>query len=393
MKKSFLYIIAIAATLFSCDPYKDLHDEANKNIADQRDNDAIPTALTISDEDTVFATVENAQKGIPSILSDMYAANHYTDGKIIEVTYSVGTLVEEPEFNEPYTLSQDNYKKFGLELCFGENCYYGFESKSIALDTVNILLDSVYAAEEDGFLVMSVYDVFVDYTDGLIEDAVELERVHTAYIKEEGKFEVYEGSPELYMLYAEDYDEMGSPGKYNNFSSSDAPENYLPQFAAKYAPYAQEGHTIQFLFKYYAGRDLGTITKSMVYTKSTAWDQVAPLYGQQNMDKFKYKSEENSWKVSLAVVVTLTGADYAVTGDEQYSNFGYYDNVAGEYPEGTPVDNIIDAKINHILNENYPQHKVADQEVTVYYNYYDNGTNEVSRNYIYDAGSETFVRQ
>ena len=33
----------------------------------------------------------------------------------------------------------------------------------------------------------------------------------------------------------------GSPGSHDNFSTSDAPENYSPQFLAQKFPYAQEG--------------------------------------------------------------------------------------------------------------------------------------------------------
>ena len=37
----------------------------------------------------------------------------------------------------------------------------------------------------------------------------------------------------LVVVTPADYDAMGSPGSHDNFSTSDAPENYLPQFLAQ----------------------------------------------------------------------------------------------------------------------------------------------------------------
>lgn len=505
MKKSLIYILAVAAGLFSCDPYKELHDSTKKELDAQRDNDAIPMALTISEDDTVFTSVESAQSGIPAILDDTYRANSYSNGKLVEVTYSVGTLVDAPAFNEPHYVSQDEYKANDGEVCFstkkwsktdldetldvitftaddfavtgdtynnfphwedeaGEypegtevdnvinakinailnanhsenavdgakvtveyafyasdktrpdikrtfvfesnsNCYYAFKSEDDATAAMPNVLATAYPDSKIDFLIMTSYKVFDNYVDGISEDELTSSTVHKAFIfsEEENddvtetKFVEYTGSPMLYMLYSEDYDAMGAPGKYNNFSSSVLPENYLPQFAASKLTYAQVGDEVQFLYKYYAGGDLGTIVQSMTFTKSDAWLQTAPILNTQGMDKFKYAYSEESntglWKVSLAVVVTLQPADYALTGDDQYGNFGYYDNKAGEYPEGTPVDNILDAKISHILTENYPELNVADQEVTVFYQYYDNGTNTVSGNYIYNASKQVWERQ
>ncbi|NME69944.1 hypothetical protein [Flammeovirga aprica] len=493
MKKSLIYILAVAAGLFSCDPYKDLNKSVQQDLSDQRDDQAIPESIIISEDDTVFATVASAQEGIPVILKDQYSANQHTDGRLVEVTYSVGTLVDEPTFNAPHFVSNDEYKANEGEVCYetklwseitldasltaitfttedyaltgddsynnfgyydnkegdfmgapvdnildakinyilqtnyasesvvanqvtvtykyydngtndvsrsfeyneSNNCYYGFKSEDAAASAMPSILASAYADEATGFVITTSYKVFESYEDGMKEEDISLTTVHKTFEKEEDGFELYEGTPAMYMLYDEDYDRMGSPGKYNNFSSSDAPENYLPQFAALILPYAQVDDEIQFLFKYYAGGDLGTIIKSMTYTKAEAWNQTAPIHNTQGMDKFKYTHSvegEGLWKVSLAVAITLTEADYTLTGDDKYMNFGWGDE-PGEYPEGTQVENVNDAKIIHILTENYKELAIADQEVSVSYKFYDGAHSIQTRSFVYDASSSTWVRQ
>lgn len=55
----------------------------------------------------------------------------------------------------------------------------------------------------------------------------------------------------LVVITPADYDAMGAPGSHDNFSTSDAPENYLPQFLAQKYPYAQEGDAKAVMYKFY----------------------------------------------------------------------------------------------------------------------------------------------
>ena len=82
----------------------------------------------------------------------------------------------------------------------------------------------------------------------------------------------------------------------------------------------------------------------------------------------------------------MNHADYESVGSGKYDNFGYYDNKAGEFPEGTPVDNVLDAKIDFILKANYTS-SVEGDRVEVEYEYYDNGTNTKKVVYAFVSGT------
>ena len=96
----------------------------------------------------------------------------------------------------------------------------------------------------------SIYIAFVYTSTDLESKTWEVDDVKVSTLSDiryNTVFDVYtfDGSEwslteDLFTLNSDDYDSMGSPGKYDNFSSSDPPENYLPQYLGTKLPYAQE---------------------------------------------------------------------------------------------------------------------------------------------------------
>ncbi|GGZ55156.1 choice-of-anchor J domain-containing protein [Mesonia mobilis] len=116
-----------------------------------------------------------------------------------------------------------------------------------------------------------------------------------------------------YYLSASDYDEMGAPGQYNNFSSSVLPENYLPTFLANNFPYAQEEDEMYLIYRYYAGSDAGTQTRGSYYTfMSGMWQQF------QSSLQFGFDGE--TWVPDNTITYLLTGAEYDYVA-EQYESY------------------------------------------------------------------------
>lgn len=479
MKKSILYILAVAAGLYSCEPYKDLHESIQDDLSDQRDNEAIPAFMEISADDQVFFSMKEAQEFIPSYLDENYQANAHTDGRVVEVTYTVeaknmtpksfftdsdyaisdnefckegaGWVIDTVSFENTdvqITLEESDYDYLGFRYPnfsdddFDEGSYQGYTYDSRIEAMISDVLETQRSADrtKSTAVIFDVYDGGT-YADTLVFKADTLKGCayhflptddieakvstifntkypdqaknsqsaavykvgeiggeiteYTQFFQNEEaqtwlKIEEEDLSHDYYTLVEEDYDRFGF--RYPNFSSSSPQENYLPQFLAYQYPYAQEGENLRVKYDYYSG---STNEHIVEYTlMSGVWTQVAPFAEETvTSNKFKYKHAETTWVISQAIIIELTSDDYKLTGDDRYNNFGYYDNVEGEYPEGTPVDNVIDAKINEILKTNYADINIADQEVSVFYLYYDNGTNTVSRNYIYDAASESWVRQ
>ena len=113
-------------------------------------------------------------------------------------------------------------------------------------------------------------------------------------------------SDDVKAIQPVEYDAMGSPGKYNNFSSSAAPENYLPQFLASYYPYAQEGDVKTISYRYYSG---GTVTMLDDYVyESGVWKVVSSIV--ENTDQYIYSPV--GWVFDPTVKFTMIASDYAL---------------------------------------------------------------------------------
>lgn len=113
---------------------------------------------------------------------------------------------------------------------------------------------------------------------------------------------------EVFALSAVDYDAMGTasglPGKYNNFSSSTKPENYLPTFLAVKYPYAQEGDKKIVVYKYYSG---GTQTRADEYMfQDGVWYKPSSII--EKTEQFIYTT--SGWVFDPTVNITMETADY-----------------------------------------------------------------------------------
>ena len=112
-----------------------------------------------------------------------------------------------------------------------------------------------------------------------------------------------------YILSSEDYDAMGAPGKYNNFSSSDDPADYLPALLLQKQPYAQAEDKAVVIYKYYAGS-----------TESRADEYVFDGAVWQNSSRIVSRTEQfvhngTKWVFDPTVVFTMKSEDYQMVVD------------------------------------------------------------------------------
>ncbi len=120
--------------------------------------------------------------------------------------------------------------------------------------------------------------------------------------------------PGVYVLNSQDYDGMGAPGKYNNFSSSEPPDNYLPQFLTQKYPYAQDGDQLVVVYKYYSG---GTHTRADQYTfTNSKWTK----YNSVEMKTNQFINTGTKWVFDPTVKFTMTKADYQIIVDAVKAN-------------------------------------------------------------------------
>ncbi|MFD1294934.1 choice-of-anchor J domain-containing protein [Lutibacter holmesii] len=189
-----------------------------------------------------------------------------------------------------------------------------------------------------------------------------------------GMYFVYDGgewvpSEGVYYLSTSDYDSMGTasgqPGKYNNFSNTTVPEDYLPTFLNAKNPYALEEETIILTYKYYIG---STVVRGNSYT-------VTDGVWMPNSPSLQFGHDGSEWVPDNTIKYTFTTADYDSLGTE-YGYPGYYDNF--DVREGkenyTDTEDHLEA-INTVLLANFPG-AAEGQKFIVYYDVY-SGINEV----------------
>jgi hypothetical protein len=145
---------------------------------------------------------------------------------------------------------------------------------------------------------------------GIIAEPVRIEELYTfnnGWKKTEG----------AYYVKSVDYDAMGTPGNYDNFSSSDSPDNYLPQLLEQKYPYAQEGDIMVAVYKYYSG---GTKTRADEYHFTEgSWLKYSPI--ETYTDQF-IMTKNDGWVFDPTVMFTMASSDYQIIVDWVKANKG-----------------------------------------------------------------------
>lgn len=126
----------------------------------------------------------------------------------------------------------------------------------------------------------------------------------------------------LVVVTPADYDAMGNPGSHDNFSTSDAPENYLPQFLAQKFPYAQEGDSKAVMYKYY--NKVTTIEVDEYLFKEGAWTLNNNI---ELKEKVNFVNNGTEWLFDPTITKSLASEDYLILENWVKSNkdAGYMD--------------------------------------------------------------------
>ncbi len=114
---------------------------------------------------------------------------------------------------------------------------------------------------------------------------------------------------ELFVLDSDEYDAMGDPGNYDNFSSSEPPDNYLPQYLSAKLPYAQEEDKVAIMYWYYEGT---TIWKADEYSVSGGqWILYKPVIEQSS----QFIQNGEKWVFDPTVMFILVSSDFQIIVD------------------------------------------------------------------------------
>ncbi|MBU8891960.1 MAG: hypothetical protein KOO66_04225 [Bacteroidales bacterium] len=337
MKKILSIFILIGFVILNaCDPMEDIYDEidaaedpisAEVTITLTADDYAIASGYAIddavTDEDTVnaenieemeaFNKYYTAEEYIPYVLEETYEV--LDKGSMALITYNnylgIDYLDKVGSPDDTYVLVTADYDAMGTE--YGDPGYYNnFSSSILPEEYMPDFLLTLYTDAEEGDLNVINYQ----YYDGSTNPK-------DAYVYFDGTAWMVLNT---YELVDADYDSMGDPGAYNNFSSSDAPEDYLPTFLKLIFPYDQAGAERVIVYKYYSSGTTYTRAQEYHYD-GTTWTQYDAIVEVSN----QFIHNGDGWVFDPTELVTMVSADFQLIVDYVNANLTNTD----DYPDNT----------------------------------------------------------
>jgi hypothetical protein len=200
----------------------------------------------------------------------------------------------------------------------------------------------------------------------------------------------WELSEGVYYLSDDDFDSMGEgsgqPGKYNNFSSSISPDDYLLTFLSKKYPYALEGDDLSVIYRYYSSNSGAQLRGNLYTFMNGAWSSFQSTIS----TSLQFGHDGNNWEPDNTIKYTLVrNADYEYMASQLTTD--EYSGLIGNLAKYGDFDyNWTDAQINYALaifldylNPNAEE----GQKYILTYVIYDNGENDYKTAFIKTGGA------
>lgn len=142
------------------------------------------------------------------------------------------------------------------------------------------------------------------------------------YMYADGSWELAEN---VYYLSSADFDSMGEgsgqPGRFDNFSSSVSPDNYLPAFLAINFPYGQEEEELIVTYAYYSSSS-GAQVRGNLYTFT---DGVWMAHQSTISTSLQFGHDGTQWVPDNTIRYTLVDADYSNVASALLTTPGFED--------------------------------------------------------------------
>ena len=125
---------------------------------------------------------------------------------------------------------------------------------------------------------------------------------------------------DAYYLNAHDYDEMGSPGEFDNFSEDDLPKDYLLNFVEAKYPLAQNEVSKTIVYKFYNGSN--TIKLATTFSVENGQWTSSFNYIDQTTQRFLVAENRGNWIFDPTVRFTMSSSDYQIIVDAVRDEYG-----------------------------------------------------------------------
>lgn len=200
----------------------------------------------------------------------------------------------------------------------------------------------------------------------------------------------WELSESVYYLSDADFDSMGEssgqPGRYNNFSSSISPDDYLPVFLNNKYLFAQEGDALSVIYKYYSSSSGAQLRGNLYTFNAGTWEG----YESTQETSLQLAHDGIAWVPDNTIKYEFVASDYTLIADTYRDNPDYASAVANLETYGNIStfnwdEDQIDAAVNTVLEEHFPSMDEGQKfAVTIYV--YNGSSNNITMNYILSGG-------
>ena len=234
--------------------------------------------------------------GDPSLIDVLVATNYSTAGDVASANWTA--LSFDKTIYSSMTLSED----FDFSAYDGETVHIALKYSSTDSDSPRWRVQN--------FAVKAI---------GVSGDAVSY---GTYYMYSGGAWELVEN---VYYLSSADFDSMGEgsgqPGRFDNFSSSVSPNNYLPAFLAINFPYGQEEEELIVTYAYYSSSSGAQVRGNLYTFTDGAW-----MAHQSTIStSLQFGHDGTEWVPDNTIRYTLVASDYDVVASTLLTTAGFED--------------------------------------------------------------------
>jgi hypothetical protein len=317
--------------------------------AQVNDDWLVSPPVDLTEQASAFITIRQAANYLDDWANLKVLVSTDYSGNVEEATWDELTFQERPEGN-----SWDFVESEALDISnfAGQNIHVAFNYNSSADGAATWEIDWLKISKTPVPKFTYISDLFINH-DGWQRLAEDYEE---------------DFDDGVYLMQEEDYDAMGAPGEYDNFSESDHYDNYLPQFLSVRMPYAQEDEKVIVAFMYYGG---STVLNAAQYVfNGNEWQNSSRIV--ERTEQFIHNG--NEWVFDPTVTFTMESSDYQLIVDyvrseigedyinQQYQNTEYYFGADAHY-------NNFDLRLSAKLDRNVPGYEGLSTEEAVALSY------------------------
>jgi hypothetical protein len=303
--------------------------------------------------------------GDPSLIDVLVATNYSTAGDVASANWTA--LSFDKTIYSSMTLSED----FDFSAYDGETVHIALKYSSTDSDSPRWRVQN--------FAVKAI---------GVSGDAVSY---GTYYMYSGGAWELVEN---VYYLSSADFDSMGEgsgqPGRFDNFSSSVSPNNYLPAFLAINFPYGQEEEELIVTYAYYSSSSGAQVRGNLYTFTDGAW-----MAHQSTIStSLQFGHDGTEWVPDNTIRYTLVASDYDVVASTLLTTAGFED-AAGNLDNygnfnrtggGSSWSDEMMFTAMGVMLDNLDPSAADGQKYITTYNIYDGSSGTEDRSLIKEAG-------